>query len=352
MLTLKSPEQMVPKDHPIRPIKAQADQALAQLRAVFDEMYSAIGRPSIPPERLLKASLLMALFTVRSERLLCDQLDYNMLFRWFLDMDLIEPSFDHSSFTHNRDRLLEHEVAPKFLTAVLDRARARGLPSSEHFTVHGSLIEAWASIKSFRPKDQTPAPQPPPADPGNPSVDFHGEQRSNQSHQSATDPEARLAKKSKGKEAKLSYCLNLLMENRNGLAVGNRLAIVTGAEEREQALAMLGQLPHHRAITVGGDKGYDTKGFVAGCRELQVTPHVAQNTKRPQGSAVDGRTTRWPGYEVSQRKRKRIEEIFGWLKTVGNFRKTRFTGRVRTEMWSYFAVTAYNLIRMAKLCPT
>jgi transposase len=340
---------MVPKEHPIRRIKALADAALEQLSPLFEQMYSATGRPSIPPERLLKASLLIALFTVRSDRLLCEQLDYNFLFRWFLDMDLSEASFDHSSFTHNRQRLLEHEVAKEFFQAVLDLAKAEGLLSREHFTVDGSLIEAWASLKSFRPKQQGDEPQAPAADGKNPSVDFHGEQRSNQSHQSTTDPESRLAKKG-GKEAKLSYSHNLLMENRHGLAVDSRVAVVSGADEREQGLAMIKEL-WGQTVTVGGDKGYDTQGFVAGCRENGVTPHVAQNLKRPGGSAVDARTTRWPGYEVSQKKRKRIEEIFGWLKTIGNFRKSRFIGRARTEMYAYMAVTAYNLVRMAKLCP-
>jgi transposase len=352
MLSLRTPEQRVPADHPLRRIKSLADWALGELSALFGTMYSDTGRPSIPPERLLKASLLIAFYSVRSDRLFCEQLDYNLLFRWFLDMNGDEPSFDHSSFTHNRRRLLDHDVARQFFKLIVEQARRLGLISDEHFSVDGSLIEAWASLKSFRPKASATERHPDDNDPGNPSVDFHGERRSNQSHQSTTDPEARLAKKGKGKEAKLCYSLNHLMENRNGLLVDTSVTIVTGAEERHAALAMLSELlPWGKRRTVGGDKGFDTAGFVAGCRELAVTAHVAQNSRRPQGSAIDARTTHWPGYELSQRARKRIEEIFGWNKTVGNFRKTRFIGRLKTQLWAYLEGTAYNLMRIAKLCP-
>jgi len=351
MLSLRTPEQRVPADHPVRRIKVLADAALAELSGLLSTMYSDTGRPSIAPERLLKASLLMAFYSVRSDRLFCEQLDYNLLFRWFLDMNGDEPSFDHSSFTHNRGRLLDHDVARQFFKLIVEQARSLGLVSDEHFSVDGSLIEAWASLKSFQPKESAVQRSPHDDDPGNPSVDFHGERRSNQSHQSTTDPEARLAKKGKGKEAKLCYSLNHLMENRNGLPVDTRVAIVTGAEEREQGLMMLRDLAPGKRRTVAGDKGFDTAGFVAGCRELAVTAHVAQNSRRPQGSAIDGRTTHWPGYELSQRARKRIEEIFGWNKTVGNFRKTRFIGRLKTQLWAYLEGTAYNLMRIAKLCP-
>jgi len=350
MLSLLSPEQRVPQNHPVRGVKALADAALAELSPVFAEMYSAVGRPSIPPERLLKASLLMALYTVRSERMFCEQLDYNLLFRWFLDMNMDEKSFDPTVFTKNRERLLQHNVASKFFGAIVEQARAAGLMSDEHFTVDGTLIEAWASLKSFRRKEEKPGDRPPPDDPGNPTVDFHGEKRSNQTHESKTDPEARLARKGKGKEAKLAYSQHALMENRNGLLVELQIATATGTAEREAAIAMVDDyLPGGERITLAGDKGYDTRDFVEKCRERNVTPHVAQNAGPRRRSAIDGRTTRHPGYAISQVFRKRVEEIFGWLKTVANFRKTRFKGLERTQLASYLVGAAYNLMRMAKL---
>jgi transposase len=313
-------------------------------------MYSTIGRSSIPPERLLKASLLMAFYTVRSERLFCEQLDYNILFRWFLDMNMEEPSFDHSSFSKNRERLIAHDVAHEFFLRIVDQARAAGLMSDEHFTVDGTLIEAWASLKSFRKKDEQPGDRPPPDDPGNPSVDFHKEKRSNETHQSTTDPDAKLARKGKGKEAKLSYSQHALMENRNGLLVDLRIAEANGTAEREVALEMLDErLPGTRRITLGGDKGYDTKDFVEECIARNVTPHVAQNTAANRSSAIDERTTRHAGYTISQRIRKRVEEIFGWTKTVANFRRTRYKGPARTELASYLVGAAYNLLRMGRL---
>jgi len=348
MLTLTGPEKRVPADHPLRAIKILADGALSALSKDFDAMYSAIGRPSIAPERLLKSTLLMALYTIRSERLFCEQLDYSLLFRWFLDMNIVEPTFDHSTFSANRERLLKHDIAQKFFAQTVYQAQELGLMSDEHFTVDGTLIEAWASLKSFRRKDETK--KGPPDDPGNPTVDFRGEKRSNETHQSKTDPEARLAKKGKGKEAKLSYSANALMENRNGLLVDIRVTHATGYAERETALAMLEEdLPGSGKLTVAGDKGYDTKDFVARCRELNVTPHVAQNERAPGGSALDARTTRHPGYSTSQILRKLIEEIFGWMKTVGNFRKTRLKGRARTQSAGYFVGAAYNLLRVARL---
>jgi len=350
MLMMMDLEQRVPKEHPLRRIKQLTQAVLEELSATFDRMYSAIGRPSIPPERLLKASLLMALYTVRSERLFCEQLEYNLLFRWFLDMELDEPSFDHSSFTTNRERLLEHEVAGEFFRGVVEQARVLKLLSSEHFTVDGTLIEAWASLKSFKRKDQKPGDGP--DDPGNPTVNFHGERRSNQTHQSTTDPEALLARKGKGKEAKLYYSANALAENRNCLLIDFQVEPADGRAERRAAVAMADErLAGSRRITLGGDKGYDTREFVASCRELKVTPHVAQNLTRPGGSALDARTTRHQGYAVSQWIRKRIEESFGWMKTIGGLRKTRYRGCHRVQMHAYFVGAAYNLLRIARLVP-
>jgi len=350
MLMVIDLEQRVPKEHPLRRIKQLTEAVLEELSAIFDQMYSAVGRPSIPPERLLKASLLMALYTVRSERLFCEQLEYNLLFRWFLDMELDEPSFDHSSFTTNRKRLLEHEVAGEFFRGVVEQARVLKLLSSEHFTVDGTLIEAWASLKSFKRKDQKPGDGP--DDPGNPTVNFHGERRSNQTHQSTTDPEALLARKGKGKEAKLYYSANALAENRNCLLIDFQVEPADGRAERRAAVAMADErLAGSRRITLGGDKGYDTREFVASCRELKVTPHVAQNLTRPGGSALDARTTRHQGYAVSQWIRKRIEESFGWMKTIGGLRKTRYRGCHRVQMHAYFVGAAYNLLRIARLVP-
>jgi transposase len=350
MLTLVNPEQRVPANHPIRQIKALAEVALKELSPLFEQMYSEVGRPSIPPERLLKASLLMALYTVRSERMFCEQLEYNLLFRWFLDMNWDEPGFDHSSFSRNRARLLEHDVAGEFFRTVVAEARELKLTSDEHFTVDGTLIEAWASLKSFKRKDA--GPSEPPDDPGNPSVDFHGERRQNATHQSTTDPEARLAKKGAGKEAKLCYTESVLMENRNGIMIDLRVGQTSGRAEREQGLEMLQAVGGPHRITVAADKGYDSAEFVAGCRALNVTPHVAQNERRRGGSALDLRTTSWPGYAVSQRVRKRVEEIFGWIKTVGNFRRTRYRGVERTSFAAYLVGAAYNLLRIARLCPS
>ena len=348
MLVVVNVEERIPKEHPLRRIKQMADAALKELWPSFAQMYSPLGRPSIPPERLLKASLLMALYTIRSERMFCEQLDYNLLFRWFLDMELDEPSFDHSSFTANRDRLLEHELAGDFFRRIVAQAQARGLLSNDHFTVDGTLIEAWASLKSFKRKGQKPDAGP--DDPGNPTVNFHGEHRSNATHQSTTDPEALLARKGKGKEAKLCYSANALVENRNSLLIDFQVEPADGLAERRAAVAMADErLAGSHRITLGGDKGYDTRGFVATCRGLNITPHVAQNDARPGGSALDARTTRHPGYAVSQWIRKRIEEAFGWMKTVGGLRKTRYRGRARVQMHAYLVGAAYNLLRIARL---
>jgi transposase len=350
MLILMSPETRVPTAHPLRGIKRLADAALTELSPVFDEMYSSNGRPSIPPERLLKSMLLIALYTVRSERQFCEQLDYNLLFRWFLDMDMEEPSFDPTVFTKNRDRLVASDAAGEFFRAVVTQAKGAGLVSREHFSVDGTLIDAWASLKSFKKKDGSNKPEPPPDDPGNPSVDFHGEKRSNETHESTTDPDAKLARKGLGKEAKLSYSAHALIENRNGLLVAFQMDQADGRAERRNALEMLDEnLPGKRPITVGADKGYDTRDFVAACRDRNVAPHVAQNAHKRRRSAIDGRTTRHPGYAVSQRFRKRIEEVFGWMKTVGNFRKTRFRGFGANQIAAYMVGAAYNLLRVANL---
>ncbi len=349
MLSLRTPEERVAQDHPLRAVKALADEALVELSPVFDAMYSKRGRHSIPPERLLKATLLMALHSVRSERLFCEQLDYNLLYRWFLNMDVDEPSFDHSTFSFNRERLLKHEVAEQFFAAVVSQAKARGLTSDEHFSADGTLIEAWASLKSFRPKDEKPEDRDPPDDPGNPTVDFHGEKRSNATHESTTDPEAKLARKSNGQTAKLSYSLNGLTENKNGLLVAMALEQATGTAERDAAVGMLFSLGGTKRITLGADKAYDTKGFIADCRELIVTPHVAQNIGKRRRSAIDARTTSPPGYAVSQRKRKLIEEVWGWMKSAAGFRKSRFVGQARTAMAAFLVGAAYNLLRISKL---
>jgi len=349
MLCLMSPEERVPSSHPLRRIKALADAALREPSPTFDAMYSATGRPSIPPERLLKSTLLMALYTVRSERMFCEQLDYNLLFRWFLDMDMVEAGFDATAFTHNRTRLLAHDVAGRFFRAVVEQARAARLMSAEHFTVDGTLIEAWASTKSFKKRDDDD--NSPPDDPSNPTVNFRGEKRSNETHESKTDPEARLARKGRGKEARLAYSAHALMENRNGLLVDLQLDIADGRAERRNAIAMLDAVGGLRRLTVAADKGYDTRDFIAQCRARNVSPHVAQTSDTRRASAIDGRTTRHEGYAVSQRIRKRVEEVFGWMKTVGNFRKTRYVGLGANEIAAYMIGAAYNLLRIAKLWP-
>ena len=342
-------EERVPPDHPLRAIKRLADRALGAISDELNDAYAADGRPSIPPERLLKASLLMALYSIRSERLFCEQLDYHLLFRWFLDMDLYEPGWDHSTFTKNRPRLLNFTVGRRFFDEVVYQADARGLLSNEHFTVDGTLIEAAASLKSFRRRDGEP-PAAPPDDPGNPSVDFHGERRSNATHRSTTDPEARLMRKGKGKEAKLYFLGHALMENRHGLLVDLQVTAATGTAERDTVPTLLDDAVDRgfRPRTLGADKNYDTTECVADQRVRGVTPHVAQNTGRKGGSALDGRTTRHPGYAVSQRLRKRVEEIFGWMKTVGGFRRTRYRGLPRTGLAGYLVATAYNLVRVSR----
>ena len=347
MFSYLSPEMRVRKDHPLRAIRAMVDEVLTQLSRRFDTMYARVGRPSIAPEKLLRAQLLQMLYSIRSERLLMEEMDYNLLFRWFVGLNADDEVWDATTFTKNRDRLLEADVAKEFLTRVVAQARAQGLTSDEHFTVDGTLLEAWASAKSFQPKQGQPPS--PPDDPGNPTVNFRGEKRSNETHASKTDPDALLARKSAGRESKLSYSGNLLVENRNGLIVDAEVFQANGTAERDAALLMMERLPGIQALTVGGDKGFDTRGFVAECRHLRMTPHVAQNLGRPGGSAIDGRTTRHPGYAVSQRKRKRIEECFGWLKTIALLRKVRHRGVCKVHWIFTLACAAYNLVRMRNL---
>jgi transposase len=343
MFSYISAEKRVPEDHPLRAIRAMVDVALRKMGPQFDAMYAKLGRPSIPPEKLLRALLLQVLYTVRSERMLMEQLNYNLLFRWFVGMNIDDPVWDVTVFTKNRERLLAADVAKTLFAEVLEQARSRDLLSTEHFTVDGTLIEAWASHKSFKRKDGSD--QQPPDDPGNPTVDFHGERRSNATHQSTSDPEARLARKGPGKEAKLSYAGHVLMENRNGIAVNACVTLAEGRAEPEAAVAMVEEIPGPHRITLGGDKGYDSKEFVQELRDHQVTPHIACK----QTSIIDERTTRHPGYLISQQKRKRIEEIFGWLKTVAGLRKTRHRGVIRVGWMFTFALAAYNLVRMRNL---
>lgn len=343
-----SPAQRVPKDHPLRAIRTMVDEILGRLWSDFERLYSHTGRPSIPPERLLRALLLQVLYSIRSERMLMEQLDYNLLFRWFVGLSMDDRIWDATVFTKNRDRLLRGHIAVLFFEQVLAEARERGLTSDEHFTVDGTLVEAWAGLKSFKRKDGSDR-QPPPDDPGNPTVNFHGEKRSNDTHQSTTDPDARLATKGNGQEAKLYFMGHVVMENRNGLAVGARLTHATGRAEREAAVELLCDIPRRRRITLGADKGYDVPAFVEALRQHDVTPHVARKIRY---SGIDGRTTRHATYKVSQRMRKRVEEIFGWMKTVGMTRKVRHRGLPRVD-WNFtFALAAYNLVRIRNLTAT
>ena len=349
MWSYVSQEQRIPADHPLRPIRKMVDEVLDRLSPRFDKLYSRVGRPSIPPERLLRALLLQVLYTIRSERMLMEQLDYNLLFRWFVGLSMDDPIWDPTVFTKNRQRLLEGEIAEAFFTEVLALASEKNLTSDEHFTVDGTLIEAWAGQKSFRKRPQGSGKGP--DDPGaSPGEDFHGEARTNATHQSTTDPQAKLYRKGPGKEAKLCYMGHVLMENRNGLVVDARLTQATGTAEREAAQAMVraAKRRHRGRLTVGGDKGFDTQGFVAGVREMGVTAHVAQN-KSNRRSAIDGRTTRHKGYEVSQWKRKLIEQVFGWMKTVGALRKTRHRGAPRVGWVFIFSLAAFDLLRIRNL---
>ena len=341
MFSYLSPEQRVRQDHPLRAIRQMTDDVLRSLSPRFTKMYSDIGRPSIPPEQLLRALLLQALYTIRSERLLMEEIDYSILFRWFIGLSLDEAIWSPTVFSKNRDRLLQADVASAFFDAVLDQARGAALLSDEHFTVDGTLLEAWASLKSFQRKDGSSAP--PPDDPGNPTVNFHGEKRKNETHASTTDPDARLYRKGHGKEAKLAYLGHVLLDNRHGLVANVCATAATGTAEREAALELL--KPARRAKTVAGDKNYDVASFVADVRELEITPHVAQKTN----SAIDGRTTRHAGYAISQQKRKLVEQVFGWMKTVGGLRKLHHRGGELVDWIVTFTAAAYNLVRLRTL---
>lgn len=347
MFSYITPEARVPANHPLRPIRRMTDAALQRLSPRFDRLYSTIGRPSIPPEKLLRALLLQMLYTVRSERLLMEELDYNILYRWFVGLSLDDPVWDATTFTKNRDRLLQGDIADAFFAEVLAAINADGLLSDEHFTVDGTLLEAWASHKSFRPKGR----HHPPDDPKNPTVNFHGDVRRNDTHQSTTDPDARLFKKGAGREAKLAYLGHLLTENRHGFIIDTAVTAATGTAEREAAILLLGELPlTAKHVTAGGDKNYDTRECVAAMRALRVTPHVAQfpDTKRRR-SAIDGRTTRHAGYAMSQRKRKLVEQAFGWMKTVGLLRRLRHRGGGLVDWIFSFTAAAYNLVRWRNL---
>src|SRR5258705_2187191 len=342
MFSYLSPEQRVRADHPLRAIRAMTDRVFAELSPRFTKMYSDIGRPSIPPELLLRALLLQSLYTVRSERLLMEEIDYSVLYRWFVGLSMDDPIWSPTTFSKNRDRLLESDIAGAFFDAVLGQARAAGLLSDEHFTVDGTLLEAWASLKSFRRKDE--GPQPPPDDPGNPTVNFHGESRKNDTHQSTTDPDAMLARKGAGREAKLSYAGHVLLDNRHGLVANVCVTAATGTAEREAALLLLAEAG--AAATVGGDKGFDVASFVAAGRALAITPHVAPKAK---GSAIDDRTTRHAGEPGSQRKRKLIEQGLGWVRTMRGLRKLRHRGGELVDWIVTFTAAAYNLVRLRTL---
>lgn len=352
-----SPEQRVPKDHPLRPIRAMVNRALDAMSSDFSELYASTGRPSIPPEKMLRAQLLLILYSIRSDRQLMEQLNYNLLFRWFVGLSVDDPVWVASSFSHNRDRLLSTDIAKRFFDQVLHQADKAGLASHEHFSVDGTLIEAWASMKSVKPREPAQSDDGPPDPPKstgeeekkdisrNESVNFRGEKRTNETHASTTDPEAKLKKKSKGVASRLCFEGHVLMENRTGLVVDVRLTEASGKAEREAAIDMVEALPGTGRVTVGADKGYDTKGFAAAMRENNATPHVAQHDTHRK-SAIDGRTTRHEGYATSLRVRKRVEEVFGWMKGIGGLRKTRFVGRAKVEAQCVFAAAAYNLVRM------
>jgi transposase len=342
MFSYLSPEQRVRADHPLRPIRRMTEEVFATLYPQFDQLYSSLGRPSIPPEQLLRALLLQCLYTIRSERLLMEEIDYSVLFRWFVGLSLDEAIWSPTTFCKNRDRLLDGDVAGAFFDAVLAQVRRARLLSDEHFTVDGTLLDAWASSKSFKKIDADPSE--PPDDPGNPTVNFHGETRRNDTHASTTDPDARMARKGAGKEAKLSYAGHVLLDNRHGFVANVCVTPATGRAEWEAAELMLAAAP--RARTVGADKKFDVPRFVRAVRALGITPHVAPLAK---GSAIDRRTTRHPGYAISQRRRKLVEQIFGWMKTVGGLRKLRHRGGARVDWIVTFAAAAYNLIRLRTL---
>jgi transposase len=340
-------ETRIRETHPLRPIRKLVDEVLRRLSPHFAGLYAAVGRPSIAPEKQLRALLIMVLYSVRSELRLMEELEHNLLYRWFVGLGMDEPAWHATVFSKNRERFIDGEVARLFFDEVLGLAKQQDLVSEEHFSVDGTLIEAWASLKSFQPKQTTT--QHPPDDPGNPTVNFHGQRRSNETHESTTDPDARLARKGDGKEAKLCYVGNVMIENRHGIVVDTELLQANGTAERDAALLMAERIPGDERVTVAGDKGYDTRDFVAELRQMNVTPHVAQNINRPGGSAIDRRTTRHAGYAISQQRRKIVEEFFGWLKTVAGQRKTKYRGLWRVGWAFTFAAAAYNLVRMRNL---
>jgi transposase len=349
MFSYISQEDRIPQDHPLRAIKKLVEPMLNELSRDFSKLYSDTGRPSIPPEQLLKALLLQIFYTIRSERLLMEQLDYNLLFRWFVGLSMDDEVLNHSVFSKNRDRLLEGDIATKFLQQVLELAGIHKLLSDEHFTVDGTLIEAWAGQKSFVKKGNSTVLTHD-DDPGNPTINFHGEERTNLTHESTSDPQARLYKKSSGSEAKLCFLGNAVIDNRHGLVVSTQYTQATGTGEREAALAMMKKLKKNRksCMTLGADKAYDTTNFITGLRKLNITPHVA--IKRSHGSnIIDGRTVHHGGYAISQRKRKIIEEFFGWLKTIALMRKTRHRGVERGGWMFTFTAALYNLIRIRNI---
>ena len=348
MYCLVSPESFVPPGHPLRQIKPFADEALQRLSPLLDEMYAQIGRPSIPPERLLKAKLLQAFYTIRSEALLVEALHYNLLFRWFLDLNLTDAIWDHSTFSANQQRLLEHETAQLFFATIAELAREKGWMSDAHFTVDGTLVQAWASLKSFVPKDE--AANKTDDDPGNSDVDFKGQKRSNATHESTTDPEARLAKKGPGQEAKLCYGLHVLMENRNGLCANLCLEGMATTETvaAKELLAQHHETQDRPVQSVGADKGYHNAEFVTFCRTEGIKPHVAEHSRR-NVPGLDRRTTGSPGYQTSQRIRKRVEECIGWIKDIGGMRRVKVRGQQRVSLHAYLVGAAYNLVRMGKL---
>ena len=347
MFSYVSLEDRVPVDHPLRVIRRITDRALERLSPRFDALYVKFGRPSIPPERLLRALLLQALYTIRSERQLMEQLDYNLLFRWFVGLGLDDAVWAPTTFTKNRDRLLDGAIAAAFFDAVLLHADTERLLSDEHFTVDGTLLEAWASQKSFRPRDE----EPPTGGGGNPPVDFHGQRRRNETHRSTTDPDARLYRKGDGREARLGYLGHVLMEHQSGLIVRTQVTPADGYGERDAALVMVQRLPGRQRITVAADRGYDTRDLVAGLRTMGATPHLAQHTTRRR-SAIDARTTRHPGYAISQQKRKLVEQGFGWMKTIGGLRKLRHRGGPLVDWVFTFTAAAYNIVRMRRLLET
>jgi transposase len=347
MFSYVTPEARVRADHPLRPIRRMTDAALARLSPRFDRLYATTGRPSIPPEKLLRALLLQLLYSIRSERLLMEDLDYSVLYRWFVGLSLDDPVWDATTFTKNRDRLLDGDIADAFFAEVLAAIKQEGLLSDEHFTVDGTLLEAWASHKSFRPKT---ASHRPPDDPKNPTVNFHGQARRNDTHHSTTDPDARLYKKAVGREAKLGYLGHLLTENRHGFIIDTAVTAASGPAERDAAIVMLGELPlTTQRITVAADKAYDTRAWVAAVRQMGITPHVVPNEFGYGGSAIDARTTRHPGYRLSHRKRQLVEQAFGWLKTVALFRKLRHRGGRLVDWQFAFGAAAYNLVRWRNL---